>query len=464
MRVSKELFQRVQREHLLQAIDRVEAGAETTFGASTKYDVVFKGKRFSPKVLVGMALQLLNRESFGPSDFKGGESTRCFDVLRRCGFNVVPKRTVEAAAPLKDVFAEILKLQTTYSSTNTPAMKRRGELIRYVVPDKVRDHVEEIEPTFVGAGYELAIEGSDGIGRKVASPWVRLFDPAMSSSATQGWYIVLHFSKDGRTFYLTVGCGATILQDGNLIDVPDEQLFAQIAWARERVARTRLSWERFQDPIRLRGNALSVQFEKATAFAKAYDIESFREHDFWADLKVLTVLLVALYEEQRLGKAPLSDPPEVSAVTKEAGGPSKAFRKGQGRGLTGPERKAVACRAMEVVRTALKDKGYSKVKDTSETQSYDFAATKDGASWKVEVKGTTSSQSDVIMLTANELALHRTERGSTILAIVFDIQLDRTPEGPRAAGGTLEWLAPWNPDEWAFEPTAYRAERRLSKA
>ncbi|MFN6101883.1 MAG: MrcB family domain-containing protein, partial [Burkholderiales bacterium] len=47
-----------------------------------------------------------------------------------------------------------------------------------------------------------AIEGSDGKGRKNESPWVRIYDPSMSPSATLGWYVVLHFSRDGTKSFL----------------------------------------------------------------------------------------------------------------------------------------------------------------------------------------------------------------------------------------------------------------------
>ena len=72
-------------------------------------------------------------------------------------------------------------------------MKRRGQLVRHEIPNHLSNNIAFLEPNFTSAGYSLCIEGSDGVGLKAESPWVRLFDPMMSPSATMGWYIVLHF-------------------------------------------------------------------------------------------------------------------------------------------------------------------------------------------------------------------------------------------------------------------------------
>jgi hypothetical protein len=66
----------------------------------------------------------------------------------------------------------------------------------------------------------------------------------------------------------------------------------------------------FSDPINLYGNHLSAQFEKATAFAKRYQLAGFSLELFWNDLAALSRMLVAIYEAERLGKTPFSEAPE----------------------------------------------------------------------------------------------------------------------------------------------------------
>jgi hypothetical protein len=464
MTIATELFLQIQRPHILAAIQQIDAGAKTRFADSTKFDVLFQKKRYAPKEVGGLALEMLALRSFGPKDFKGGERSACFNSLSRCGFTIVPKRHHEPLATIPEVFAEILGLQLQYSSKNTDPMQRRGVLVRKLLPDLIRDRLEEIEPIFSSAGFECCVEGSDGVGRKNESPWVRIFDPEMSPSATHGWYVVLHFSRDGKRVYATVGCGATTLVGGSLVSVPEKELAQQVQWARLQIAESGHSAKYFSDSVELDGNKLSRQYEKAIAFAKTYKIGEFSEVKFWEDLIHLSKILVVLYGKDRLGKSPLSEAPEIidaRQIIDDMSRPGRRTGKGQGRGLSYPERVAIERRAMEVAAAGLLQAGFSELVDKSGTESYDFLAKKDGTTWKVEVKGTTSVVADTFLLTANELKLHTSDKGKTVLAVVSNIDLTRGgDEGPVASGGTLELLVPWNLDEWGFKPTAYQAVRR----
>lgn len=49
----------------------------------------------------------------------------------------------------------------------------------------------------------------------------------------------------------------------------------------------------------------------------------------------------------------------------------------------------------------------------------------------------------------------------TVLAIVSDIELVKTESSPVATGGKLDLFAPWDPDQWEFNPTAYRVARKI---
>ena len=62
-------------------------------------------------------------------------------------------------------------------------------------------------------------------------------------------------------------------------------------------------------------------------------------------------------------------------------------------------------------------------------------------------------------MTANEVELHRKNKGSTALAIVSSIKLTRG-DAPTANGGRLEMQIDWDIDEWLAIPTAYRMERK----
>ncbi|QDD90006.1 hypothetical protein CCZ28_13680 [Pseudomonas oryzihabitans] len=115
---------------------------------------------------------------------------------------------------------------------------------------------------------------------------------------------------------------------------------------------------------------------------------------------------------------------------------------------------------MAVAESMLVSCGYIKVVDTSAHEPYDFKAQKEEVEWRIEVKGSTSNQIDKFMLTANELKLHRSGQGNTILITVSGIALSRDGEEPKASGGVAELHAPWDLSKWDFLPTAYVASRR----
>lgn len=362
--------------------------------------------------------------------------------------------------PIAPILEEILGLQPAYSSENTDAMKRRGVLVRRGGPDAIREKLELIGPVFGRAGFECSVEGSDGVGLKNESAWIRLFDPSMSPSATRGWYVVTHFSRDGRRIYSALQCGSTIFAGGSFVPVADADLRRQVEWARNVVAGQATTAAGYLSTIELNGNRLSRQFEKATALARMYET-GFSEGRFWSELRELCELLVRIYHADRLGKGPLSLPPELVEAQQAIDRISRPrAAAGQGRGLTPRERRAVERRAMAVVARALEIDGFSDVVDVSARESYDIRARRDGIVWLVEVKGTTGGSASTFLLTAAELKLHRANPDATILAIVSNIELSGDRENPIADRGVLELHHPWDPEKWNFLPTAYQAVRR----
>ncbi|OBJ53405.1 hypothetical protein A9W95_18255 [Mycobacterium sp. 1423905.2] len=74
--------------------------------------------------------------------------------------------------------------------------------------------------------------------------------------------------------------------------------------------------------------------------------------------------------------------------------------------------------------------------DVGATLSYDVHATKRRKVVKVEVKGTTTDGAAVV-LTRNEVNLHRLEYPNNALAVVRNITLNRSGDRPVASGGEL---------------------------
>ena len=100
-----------------------------------------------------------------------------------------------------------------------------------------------------------------------------------------------------------------------------------------------------------------------------------------------------------------------------------------------------------------KELGFA-TEDVGATQSYDIHATKGHQVIKIEVKGTTTNGAAVV-LTRNEVNLHRAEHPNNALAVVRNIALDHSGDQPVAHGGELVLVMPWTIDEAGLSAIAY---------
>ncbi|TDW98060.1 protein NO VEIN domain-containing protein [Kribbella sp. VKM Ac-2566] len=127
--------------------------------------------------------------------------------------------------------------------------------------------------------------------------------------------------------------------------------------------------------------------------------------------------------------------------------------RGQGFRQDVKARLAIEAHAVSVTTTFLRKLGYS-VDNVGATQPFDLDARKDRDRLQVEVKGTTSSGSQVI-LTRGEVALHKAAYPNNALAIVHSIELDISAGEPTTVGGVLVWRSPWLVEEHALSPIAF---------
>lgn len=354
---------------------------------------------------------------------------------------------------------QICALQPFYSSNNTPEMNERGSLIRSALANELRQKIPSLQLAFDGVFDDLAVEASDGIGRKTEAPWVRLFSRTMSPNARTGFYLVFHFSADGSGFFITVGCGSTIWSGGDLRPVSDDELKDKTSWARSAITTRWGSIEPFDDHMSLGAKAsLPKTFEKATAIAKFLSPSSTNDQEIEELLmkacERLNEIYIAQLEQRDISPAD-QDAIQIAEITK----PLLKRGYGQGIGLSAQDRKAIELHAMEMAFNYLKEQGFTCV-DTSSNQPFDILAKKGDKEIKVEVKGTTSDVCESIMMTKNEVELHRREIGKTALIVVSSIRLNKTSTPPETSGGELEALIAWDINAWGLEPMAYQVSRK----
>lgn len=115
----------ITREEVIQAIADFDAGAAHDFRESTGYDLVRNGKPYPPKAIIGLAARRAAGRTLTPYDFKGGEGSRCFRILRDLGFEIFPKEKTDAT-PIPFVVGQNYTREDIYEILKVPEERRRG--------------------------------------------------------------------------------------------------------------------------------------------------------------------------------------------------------------------------------------------------------------------------------------------------------------------------------------------------
>jgi 5-methylcytosine-specific restriction enzyme A len=107
--------------------------------------------------------------------------------------------------PLRDTLQTIL---ADYREAKTQPLAGHvlAGFIRHGSEDTVRDALGEL-----GAG--LLVEGSAGAGNWAAVPWISVFDPAITTSATHGYYVVYLFHANEPCVHLSLNQGTTSVRE-----------------------------------------------------------------------------------------------------------------------------------------------------------------------------------------------------------------------------------------------------------
>lgn len=363
---------------------------------------------------------------------------------------------------MQETIEQIITLQRAWSDKTTPEMARRGVLIRDVLPEEIRRIGHRLRAALGQYGDDADAEGRDGTGRKTHVPWVRWHSEARSPSAQVGWYIVYLFHPDGAGVSLCLSHGSTTFRNGSFVSRGEEEVAELMAWAASVVGTEFDGDTAVRRGIILGQQELARAYEKTTVFSKFYQAGAIPlDAELEQDLVRFCEPLRKLYRAQELGLAPGDPHVDVTALEAEVqriASPLRVPNKGQGRGLPAPLRKLVEMHAMDVARRWLKREGFT-FEDVSATQSCDFRARKHGEEWIIEVKGTTGGPGS-ILLTRNEVALHRQAHPKNALLVVHGIDLD--VDAVKVSGGELLSITPWRVEDERLNAICF--EYRLGNA
>lgn len=156
----------------------------------------------------------------------------------------------------------------------------------------VADFIRNVAPTEIQSSIgsqSFVVEGSPGQGNWADVPWLAVFDPTITTSATRGYYVVYLFSADMEAVYLCLGQGTTSVREEFKAQTHDElRRLAGLMRARLPEAKKRFSSE----PIELGGRTrLALDYEPAVALSVRYDLRTLPpESDLQADLREMLSL------------------------------------------------------------------------------------------------------------------------------------------------------------------------------
>lgn len=148
-----------------------------------------------------------------------------------------------------------------------------GQVIRNEIPEALRNKLSLTD---------YVVKGSIGNGQFASIPWIAIMDRDITTSTTEGIYIVFLFSSDGKRIYLTLNQGVTYFKEkkyGNL----------EISKISNKIFETFPSTQASKIKINLNSSTnLGRGYESTTISAIEYDTSNMpSEEELLSDIKAL---------------------------------------------------------------------------------------------------------------------------------------------------------------------------------
>jgi hypothetical protein len=360
---------------------------------------------------------------------------------------------------MDELLCEVLDLQRVWQADNTDAMKRRGVVVRTEIRDWLRGQKAALAAAMDVPVEDVGIEGRDGTGKKTEVAWTRVYSTERSPSATEGWYIVYLFSGDGERVYLSLMQGTTVWTGTDFKPRRLADLQRRNEWVRPKLGRETEERRDLQTEIDLRARTpLGRGYEPGNVVAVEYRRDAMPGPDVLReDLLFMARLLGRVYKAADSAPyIPGDMPVEVREATYSAertAGRRTVRGTGQGFLLTVAERQAIERRSVLLATEYFQAQGWH-VEDVGDKRPYDLYLTHGEEKLHVEVKGTTSAGSQVV-LTRGEVEAQRNFAPQNALVVVHSIELDRTVQPPKATGGIVHCTSPWAIEDERLSVVSY---------
>jgi len=169
----------ITRTDVLRAMAEFERGESShAFKASQKYDLVYEGRRYPPKAVLGLAARRQAGRVLRPEDFSGGDQTN--KILKGLGFEIVSKgsRPARLDRSSSATAGEVIKtlLAAAPESGRRAVLRFLGDSLRYVDrvhPERWGVTLESSHVRFNAGQTESIVLWEEGVGVLVAdSAWI----------------------------------------------------------------------------------------------------------------------------------------------------------------------------------------------------------------------------------------------------------------------------------------------------
>jgi hypothetical protein len=191
---------------------------------------------------------------------------------------------------IREAFAGVLQLQHHFRTRDSKRMEDRGLLV-----ERIQTLVTD---DLAGTSFKVNSSNGDGLHNRV--PWVRVYDPAYSSKATDGWYLVYLFTAKGSAVLCSLNQGTQDPLPGGKMKAKKKELI------KKRVARARATLgtiiEDLEQNIELEDTGpLGRGYEKGNVYAIKYVQDSLPDDVLIkADLRRMIALLQHVSERDPL--------------------------------------------------------------------------------------------------------------------------------------------------------------------
>lgn len=353
----------------------------------------------------------------------------------------------------------VLSAAESYSNTPSPAMSAREEGLR-----SIKSTLTSWLPSNIDIGVEtasLSVEQGGWKGGISPVPWVRIFSPDYSPSATEGFYVTYLFAADGSRVYLSLMCGTSEYRANKMRPIRDPSRIKAVVqdkrrifdgWSPEALAglTTEIDLAVSELDVGAESKQRVANYEFASIYAVPYLAgQAATDQLLRDDLNRMLEMLTRIYLDESL-------PVDVSA----AGTTPLPDSKNGGQSFVADSRvrKAIEDYSMAAVMSLYSKSGEWKVKDVSRYRPYDIELIHKETAEEVhvEVKGASKTASTVF-LTKNEVKEAR-EFSHNILVVVHNIVLSVDGDSIFCSGGESLILDPWTPEERALVPVQYTYE------